>query len=90
MKSSQMLVGFVAWRLIGCLFTKSYYHPDEYYQSVEVAHKVVFGYGYTTWEWVEGIRSYIFPGFFMIFYKIAELLGWSKQYFIMVRINLYE
>ena len=36
---------------------------DETWQSVEIAHKLVFGYGHLTWEWVEGIRSYLHPCF---------------------------
>lgn len=42
---------------------QTWYVPDEYWQSVEVAHKNVFGYGHLTWEWTRGIRSYIYPAF---------------------------
>ena len=45
---------------------------DETWQSVEIAHKLVFGYGHLTWEWVEGIRSYLHPCFFAIIFCILK------------------
>ena len=38
------------------------YHPDETFQALEPAHRLVFGYGAVTWEWREGIRSWALPG----------------------------
>lgn len=32
-------------------------------------------YGYLTWEWTEGLRSYSYPLFFAIIYKILHLLN---------------
>lgn len=45
------------------ILTRSYFQPDEYFQSLEVAHHLVFGYGHLTWEWVspEPIRSVLYP-----------------------------
>lgn len=37
-------------------------HPDEIFQVMEQAHRVVFGYGTVPWEFQEGIRSWILPG----------------------------
>jgi hypothetical protein len=36
-------------------------HPDEVYQSLEPAHRLAYGYGVITWEWREGVRSWMFP-----------------------------
>jgi hypothetical protein len=36
--------------------------PDEHYQSLEQAHRVVFGYGVVPWEFREGTRSWLLPG----------------------------
>lgn len=33
---------------------------------------MVFGYGHLTWEWVEGIRSYLHPCFFAIIFCILK------------------
>ena len=45
------------------LLTRSYFQPDEYFQSLEVAHHLVFGYGHLTWEWLSAtpIRSILYP-----------------------------
>jgi GPI mannosyltransferase 3 len=37
-------------------------HPDEIFQNLEPAHRLAFGYGEVTWEWVEGIRNWAVPG----------------------------
>src|SRR5436190_1767625 len=37
--------------------------PDETYQMTEAAHRVVFGYGIVPWEFQQGLRSWIGPGF---------------------------
>lgn len=36
--------------------------PDEIFQSVEQAHRLVFGYGFIPWEFQVGARSWLFPG----------------------------
>lgn len=39
----------------------SIHHPDEIFQYLEPAHRLVFGYGTVTWEYQYGIRSWLFP-----------------------------
>lgn len=36
--------------------------PDEIFQSLEQAHRLVFGYGVVPWEFREGTRSWLLPG----------------------------
>jgi phosphatidylinositol glycan class B len=62
------------FRTILALFCKSYFVPDEHWQSVEVAHRMVFGYGYLTWDWDNGIRSFLFPFPFAVLYRLLQLL----------------
>lgn len=68
-------------RTLNALSTNTLFAPDEYYQSLEIAHKIVFGYGYRTWEWrVEGgaggIRSPLYPvGVFVPVYWLVKALG---------------
>ncbi|KRF84067.1 GPI mannosyltransferase 3 isoform X1 [Drosophila virilis] len=64
----------LAVRLASVFVVKTYYVPDEYWQSLEVAHKLTFGYGYLTWEWVRGIRSYVYPLIIAAVYKLLALL----------------
>jgi len=51
------------------------YWPDEIYQGLEPAHRLVFGYGLVAWEFVQGARSWLFPGFVAALMKLAVLLG---------------
>uniref|UniRef100_W5N7J0 Mannosyltransferase n=1 Tax=Lepisosteus oculatus TaxID=7918 RepID=W5N7J0_LEPOC len=67
----------VAYRLVNCLLVQSSFVPDEYWQSLEVAHQLVFKYGYLSWEWTEGIRSYLYPLFFASIYKILHFLNYD-------------
>lgn len=54
---------------------KTWYVPDEYWQTLEVAHKQVFGYGAVTWEWQNGIRSYLYPSIVAAIYTILKYTG---------------
>jgi phosphatidylinositol glycan class B len=49
--------------------------PDEIFQSLEQAHRVVFGYGFIPWEFQEGARSWLFPGTFVLLWKLAAVVG---------------
>lgn len=39
----------------------SAHHPDEIFQYLEQAHRLVFGYGYVPWEYRAGMRSWLVP-----------------------------
>jgi phosphatidylinositol glycan class B len=51
--------------------------PDEYYQSLEPAHRLVFGYGWQAWEFLEGARHWTLPAFVAGVMKVAALAGWD-------------
>jgi hypothetical protein len=36
-------------------------HPDEVFQYLETAHRLVFGQGVVTWEWRAGMRGWLLP-----------------------------
>ncbi|XP_040535911.1 GPI mannosyltransferase 3 isoform X2 [Gallus gallus] len=65
----------VAARALNCALVRTSFVPDEYWQSLEVAHRVVFGYGHLTWEWAHGLRGYPYPLLFACVYKALQLLG---------------
>ncbi|KAJ7272017.1 glycosyltransferase family 22 protein [Mycena haematopus] len=50
-------------RVLIALSTSTVFQPDEYFQSLEPAHNLVFGYGQLTWEWLSPrpIRSILYP-----------------------------
>lgn len=41
----------LAIRALDAALTQTFFQPDEYFQSLEIAHQIVFGYGFRTWEW---------------------------------------
>jgi GPI mannosyltransferase 3 len=49
-------------RLVPTLFYPSVNHVDEVYQTLEQAHRLVFGYGEVPWEFHVGARSWLLPG----------------------------
>ncbi|KAG2245301.1 hypothetical protein Bca52824_092840 [Brassica carinata] len=70
----------LAFRVANALLIQTYFNPDEHWQSLEVAHRTVFGYGYLTWEWKRGIRSYLHPMLFAFLYKLLHLTGLDTPY----------
>ena len=68
--------GFII-RLVMAILSKSYHHGDETYQSVEVAHKLIFGKGHLAWEWTSPnpIRSYLYPLLFASVFGILKAFG---------------
>ncbi|KAJ1025769.1 hypothetical protein NDA18_004104 [Ustilago nuda] len=50
---------FLAFRLINALVTRTFFQPDEHYQTTEIAHRVVFGHGFKSWEWSTNPHSFL-------------------------------
>jgi len=55
-----LVLGLMA-RIAAALFLENIIWPDEIFQSLEQAHRLVFGYGLIPWEYIEGLRSYLVP-----------------------------
>lgn len=66
----------------------TFFHPDEVFQTYEISHFLVYGYGITSWEWEIGgwvtasnpdgygpIRSLISPLIFSSMFILGEFLG---------------
>ncbi|MGH7282536.1 MAG: hypothetical protein ACRELY_13500 [Polyangiaceae bacterium] len=49
--------------------------PDEIYQSIEQAHRLVYGYGMVPWEFRDGARSWVFPGMLAAVLKFFSFFG---------------
>jgi hypothetical protein len=52
-------------------------YPDEHFQTLEPASRAVYGFGWMSWEWTEGIRSWVVPGLFMPVLLPLKLLGFK-------------
>lgn len=75
---------FLFVRFVSVFLVQTYFVADEYWQSLEVAHKIVFGYGYLTWEWSQGIRSYVHPLFVAFLYKPLQIFGLDKPELLVI------
>lgn len=64
-----------AFRLANAFLTATFFQPDEYFQALEPAHRLVFGYGYTTWEWHQHLRSALHPLLYAAGYAATRGLG---------------
>lgn len=59
----------LAWRFPNIFFA------DEIFQTLEPAHRLVFGYGVITWEWGIGMRSWVFPSFLAAVMRATAWMG---------------
>jgi GPI mannosyltransferase 3 len=66
-------VAFAA-RLLPVFVFPGINHPDEVFQTVEQAHRLVFGNGLVPWEFVYGTRSWVLPG------MLAGLMMLASQF----------
>ncbi|KAF7363648.1 Mannosyltransferase [Mycena sanguinolenta] len=64
-------------RVFIALSTSTVFQPDEYFQSLEPAHHLVFGYGHLTWEWLSPrpIRSILYPALNVPIYWFLKVAG---------------
>ena len=73
-----VLIVALLLRLVGYLNYPSMHHPDELFQYLEQAHRLVFGYGIIPWEYREGTRSWLLPGALAGLMKLTASLGFSS------------
>lgn len=80
-----VLIKTAIFRVLSLVAVQTYFVPDEYWQSIEIAHFSVFGYGYRTWEFREEIRSAAYPCIFATVYKLLSLLNLD---FVWILVNI--
>lgn len=82
------MLGAWSWAhgLCALATSRTVFQPDEHWQSLEIAHSIVFGYGYRTWEWKGDapIRSIAHPASFVPLYTFLQATGLDAYTFIMV------
>jgi phosphatidylinositol glycan class B len=74
----------LAVRLWAVLTQTYILYPDETYQYFEPAHRLAFGYGIVTWEYLDGIRSWLFPGAIAGLMRIAAVFSGQPQTYVML------
>lgn len=72
---SLLVVTGVCLRLYWGLDDHGIYHPDEIYQVLEPAHRLVYGFGMQSWEWEVGARNWTLPALLAGVLGLGRLLG---------------
>jgi hypothetical protein len=73
-----------ALRLALMLELPSIHRPDEVFQALEPAHRLWSGFGVVTWEWRDGIRSWLFPGAIAGLMAVASHVGPGPEIYLPV------
>ncbi|KAH3763718.1 GPI mannosyltransferase 3 [Pelomyxa schiedti] len=72
----------MVYRLACGVVVGTWFDADEYWQSMEVAHNLVFGVGHMTWEWREMIRGWVHPLIFACVYKVLLIMGCDTAFLV--------
>jgi hypothetical protein len=82
------LAAGAVFRLYVAFTDDGIFWPDEIFQSLEPAHRLVFGYGLVPWEFIDGARNWALPGLVAFLVKLASLfgLGEPRGYLAVVRV----
>ena len=68
--------------LVPILFVPSMNWGDEVFQTVEPAHRLVYGYGLMTWEFQLGMRSWLLPGTIAGLIELGRMVGDGPEYYL--------
>ncbi len=80
----------LALRIISAILSKGYVHPDEHYQSIEIVYNEIFGIGVIPWEFIEGARSWFYPGIVYLIFKVMIAFGASSLGSILIGVRLFS
>jgi len=87
-----ILIWFLAFvvRILASIFSKGFIHPDEHYQSIEIAYYEIYGEGYIPWEFEEGVRSWVYPGIVLLIFKLMIWIGVTNIETILIFVRLFS
>ncbi|KAJ4988234.1 Alg9-like mannosyltransferase [Stagonosporopsis vannaccii] len=74
----RVLALLLAFRIVNALTLRTFFQPDEFFQSLEPAWQLAFGGASNaciTWEWRTHLRSSLHPGLFAAAYRLAAHLA---------------
>ncbi|VVD03373.1 unnamed protein product [Leptidea sinapis] len=86
----QVFILLLSARILSVFLVQTWYVPDEYWQTLEVAHKHVFGYGELTWEWQKGIRSYLYPSVVSAIYYALKLTSLDYPTIVVLAPRIFQ
>ncbi|KGO49588.1 GPI mannosyltransferase [Penicillium expansum] len=89
--TQNILLLLIAFRLVNAFVVRTFFQPDEYFQSLEPAWQIAFGQGqgaWVTWEWRHQLRSSLHPFLFAALYKAADFLAFTFRVSPAVRAEL--
>ena len=70
-----LLIAALLVRLFFVFVGPFFIRPDEVFQALEPAHRLVSGYGVITWEWQQAIRSWLLPGVIALIMQASASAG---------------
>ena len=77
-----LFLAAMALRLVPTILYPSLDHPDELFQSLEQAHRLVFGYGEIPWEFHIGARSWLLPGALAGFMWLGDRIADQPAFYL--------
>ena len=72
----------IVLRLEPILVTPSAVWPDEIFQTVEPAHRLVYGSGLVAWEFQLGVRSWLLPGVIAGLMELSRIAGDGPDFYL--------
>lgn len=83
-----LVFGGFCIRVLVALISENIYYPDELFQVLEQAHRLTFGYGIIPWEFRFAARSWIVPGFIIIWLWPIKYLKLDNPHFYIPLIKI--
>ncbi|CDO94738.1 unnamed protein product [Kluyveromyces dobzhanskii CBS 2104] len=84
---NQLFKCLLVVRCSQAILTKTFFQADEFWQALEPAHYMAFGYGELTWEWTFGLRSYAFPLIFQIGYTFVKYAARVSELIVLTAVH---
>ncbi|KAJ5980296.1 GPI mannosyltransferase [Penicillium waksmanii] len=78
--TTNILLFLIAFRILNAFTLRTFFQPDEFFQSLEPAWQIAFGKeqgAWITWEWRYQLRSSLHPLLFAAIYKTSDFLATS-------------
>jgi hypothetical protein len=65
-------------RLVVAWWSEKIPYPDELFQYLEQAHRLVYGYGFVPWEYRFGVRNWLLPGALAALLETLRIFGLAQ------------